>query len=245
MTDQTPAQPAVKPVIVIPTGRRAYANIYSHSSLFYWWPVWLYGYFCAAWSYAYGVPIALDGKNILFYPGSWLGLSFLGVFLYVLVFSTTEARGIYSYMLAMVFAALAFAIPRIPGFETVAKMIPDLRVHMNLAFYLVVATSVLFIWLLMALFIDRFTYWKFEPGHLTERHVIGQAANTVYPTLGMVARGMPTDFFRHWILGFGSGDIRLMPQNQQPLEIKNVLRAKKRLRDIETFIGAHADPNRR
>jgi hypothetical protein len=248
MTVQQPApQPAAKPtIVVLPAGKRAHANIYSHSGVFYWWPVWAYGYFCAAMTYAYGKPIKLgDDKTILFYPDAWLGLSFLGVFLFVLVFSTTEARGIYSYVVAMIVAALIFAIPRTPGFESLAARVPDLRIHMNLAFFIVIASSVLFLWLLMVLVIDRFTYWKFEPGHVTEKHVIGQAGDTVFPTLGMVARRMPTDFFRHWILGFGSGDIRVTPSNQQSIEIKNVLRVKKKLAQIEAFVGAHANVNQR
>jgi hypothetical protein len=245
MTVQQPAPSTqIPPAVLAPRGRQ-YANIYSHSSMFYWWPVWVYGYFCAAWTYAYGVPVILDGKSVLFYPNAWLGLSFLGVFLFVLVFSTTEARGIYSYVLAMIFGALIFAVPRIPGFETVAKSIPDLRIHMNLAFFTVIASAVLLLWSFMVVVIDRLTYWKFEPGHVTEKHVIGHVGDSVFPTLGLVARRMPTDFFRHWILGFGSGDIRVTPVNQPSIEIKNVLRAKKKLAKIEAFVGAHADVNRR
>jgi hypothetical protein len=46
------------PVTVVPDKRPTEVVIYSHSPLFYWWPVWLVGFLMAAWSYWQGDQIA-------------------------------------------------------------------------------------------------------------------------------------------------------------------------------------------
>ena len=58
-------------------------RIYQHSNLLYWWPLWGYGYVCAALTYVQGIGIkelaaaaGPDGgeKVILFYPSPWMGV---------------------------------------------------------------------------------------------------------------------------------------------------------------------------
>jgi hypothetical protein len=51
-----PNQPA--PVNVVADDRPAQVVIYSHSPLFYWWPVWAIGFVLAGISYLQGLPVA-------------------------------------------------------------------------------------------------------------------------------------------------------------------------------------------
>jgi len=73
-------------------------RVYQHSNLLYWWVVWAYGFVCAALTYAQGLGIkelaASDRKEILFYRSPWLGISFVVLLLFVVVFTNVRVRGI-------------------------------------------------------------------------------------------------------------------------------------------------------
>src|SRR5688500_9923869 len=47
-------------------------RIYSHSSLFYWWPVWVVGYVMAFITYAEGQGYQLGGRQSWVHPSSHL-----------------------------------------------------------------------------------------------------------------------------------------------------------------------------
>src|SRR5439155_25147219 len=78
-------------------------RIYQHSNLLYWWPIWAYGFLCAALTYVQGIGVgelaASQGKVVLFHPSPWLGISFIALILFVAVFTNVRARGVYSFML--------------------------------------------------------------------------------------------------------------------------------------------------
>jgi hypothetical protein len=83
-------------------------RVYQHSNLAYWWVVWVYGFLCAGVTYAQGIGIrelatrseGVD-KVILFHPSPWLGLSFIGLILFVIIFTNVRARGVYSIVLLL------------------------------------------------------------------------------------------------------------------------------------------------
>ena len=220
-------------------------RIYQHSSLLYWWVVWFYGFLCAALTYAQGVGIAdlaartadSPDKVILFHRSPWLGISYIGVVLFVVVFTNVRARGVYSFVLLMVSAGVVWGIQKIPGIETAFAWAALVRVYLNLAFYLTFSALLLVIWLFVVGFVDHFTWWRFSPGQVIEEHKIGQATGHAYNTEGMIVRRLPNDLFRHRILGFGTGDFVVEPAQGGAFEIHNVWRASARQRLIERMIA--------
>jgi len=228
-------------------------RIYQHSNLLYWWPLWAYGYVCAGLTYAWGVgikelagPAGADGiaKVILFYPGPWMGISYVGLILFVAVFTNIRARGVYSFVLLMLAAGIAYGVTRIPGIEKAFGWAALLRVYLNLAFYMAFSTLLLLIWLFVIVFVDHFTWWRFSPGQVIEEHRIGQATGHAYNTEGMVVRRLPDDFFRHRILGLGivglglgTGDFMVKPPYEESFEIHNVWRANRKQRRMEEMIA--------
>ena len=77
-------------------------RIYQHSNLAYWWVVWVYGFVCAAATYLWGIGVkelavgtGSADKGILFHPSPWLGLSFIGLMLFVVVFTNVRARRLF------------------------------------------------------------------------------------------------------------------------------------------------------
>ncbi len=220
-------------------------SLYQHSNLFYWWVVWAYGFACAAITYVQGTGIeqlatkSADGdqKVILFHPSPWLGLSFIGLVLFVIVFTNVRARGVYSFVLLLLAGAIVWATRKIPGIDTAFGWVSLLRVHLNLAFYLTFSLLLMLIWLFVTVFVDHFSWWRFSPGQVIEEHWIGQATGHAYNTEGMIIRRLPDDLFRHRVLGFGTGDFVVKPAAGDPFEIHNVWRANIKQRRLERMIA--------
>ncbi len=221
-------------------------RIYQHSNLLYWWPIWAWGFVCAGLTYAQGVGVkelaATAQKVVLFHPSPWMGISFIGLILFVAVFTNVRARGVYSFMLILVAAGLFWGAMRIPGVETAFGWLSLLRVHLNLAFYLTFSSLLLMIWLFVIVFVDHFTWWRFSPGQVVEEHRIGQATGHAYNTEGMVVRRLPDDLFRHRILGLGflglgTGDFIVKPPYEESFEILNVWKAGRKQRRMEQMIA--------
>lgn len=236
------AQPAVKSESVTDA-----LYVYQHSNLLYWWPVWVWGYACAALSYFFGIGVrelaSGEGKVILFYPEPWLGWSFISVVLFVVLFTNVRARGIYSFVLLGIILLVGWGIPKIPGSDHVlTNWLPLLRIHLNVAFYLTFSILLMLLWLFVVGVVDHFTWVRFSPGQVAEEHYFGQAVGHVYNTEGMVVRRLPDDFFRHRLLGLrlaglGTGDLLVRPTNGEVLELHNVWRANGKLRRIEQMIA--------
>lgn len=221
-------------------------RIYQHSNLIYWWAVSAYGYFCAAVTYFGGIGIkqlaASDDKEILFHASPWLGISFIAVTMYVIVFTNVRARGVYSFVLLLLAGAVIYGTSRIPGIDLAKNWAGLLRIHLNLGFYLAFSSVLALLWVFVIVLIDHFTWWRFSPGQVIEEHLVGHATGHAYNTEGMVVRRLPDDFFRHRILGLGliglgTGDFVVRPANDQPFEIHNVWRASRKQRRMEDMIA--------
>jgi hypothetical protein len=215
--------------------------VYQHSNLLYWWVVWLYGFFCAALTYVQGIGIpqlaASERKVVLFHPSPWLGASFIALVLFVVVFTNVRARGVYSLVLLLVAAVLVYGASRMPGIEIAMGWVSLIRLHLNLAFYLTFSTLLLLIWLFVIVFIDHFTWWRFSPGQVIEEHRVGHTMGHAYNTEGMVLRRLPDDFFRHRVLGFGTGDFMVKPANEDAFEIQNVWKANAKQPEMEQAVA--------
>jgi hypothetical protein len=222
-------------------------RIYQHSNLMYWWVVWAYGFFCAGLTQVQGIGVqalaaSADKAAIKFHPSPWLGISFIALVLFVVVFTNVRARGVYSFVLLLVAAALVWGATRVPGFEAAMGWAALLRVHLNLAFYLTFSAVLMVIWLFVIVFIDHFTWWRFSPGQVIEEHRVGQATGHAYNTEGMVVRRLPDDFFRHRILGLGliglgTGDFMVKPPYEDAFEIHNVWKANAKQRRMELMVA--------
>jgi hypothetical protein len=222
-------------------------RIYQHSDLLYWWVVWVYGYICAAITYIDGIGIrelaASSNKEILFHRSPWLGISFVALMLFVILFTNVRARGVYSFVLMLIVAGLGWGATYIPGIGAAMNWASLLRIHLNLAFYLAFSSALALIWLFVIVFVDHFSWWRFSSGQVIEEHWIGQATGHAYNTEGMVVRRLPDDFFRHRLMGLGvfgiglgTGDFIVKPPYEDAFEIHNVWKANRKQRRMEAMI---------
>ena len=216
-------------------------RLYEHSNLLYWWVVWVYGFICAGLTYIWGIAVpqlaAAADKAILFHPSPWLGISFIALVLFVVIFTNVRARGVYSLMLLLVTAGIVWGVSHVPGIDRAMGWASLLRIHLNLAFYLTFSGLLMLIWLFVIVVIDHFTWWRFSPGQVIEEHRVGQATGHAYNTEGMVVRRLPDDFFRHRVLGLGTGDFIVKPPHEDPFEIHNVWKANRKQRVMEQMVA--------
>ena len=216
--------------------------IYSHSSFFYWWPVWTVGYILALVTWLQGelVPIG-ENAQVYMHPSKNLGVFFTAVFLTVILFTNLVLRGKTSVIaiLSVMFVTVLFAY--LGWWETILGRLSLLAIYMNLGFYLAFSSAIFVPWLLVFFVYDRLHYWRVRPGQLTFESVIGAAARS-YDTRGMIFEKAAEDIFRHWLLGFGSGDIRIVPSGRHDeLRMTNVLFVDQKVRMIQNLLAVKPD----
>ena len=222
-----------------PSDRLPEIIIYAHSGLFYWWPVWVFGFIAAAITYASGAPfIAEKGEQILVHQSPGLGLGYIGVVLATLLITNGRMRGIYSVAvllgLALVFVTLAWA----GLLDDLIKLLPEISVHMNAGFYAVFSSALFVIWALSFFVVDRLTYWRVRPGQLTKEKWIGDSAES-FDTRGMLFEKHGEDYMRHRLLGLGSGDLRLTTAGakKSTIEIPDVLFVDRTVDHVQRLIA--------
>jgi hypothetical protein len=69
------------------------------------------------------------------------------------------------------------------------------------------------------------------------QYAIG-AGERSFDTFGMAVEKHPDDIFRHWFLGFGSGDltVRASGTNAESFEIPNVLNVNAKLKQVQSML---------
>jgi hypothetical protein len=102
--------------------------------------------------------------------------------------------------------------------------------------YIFLSTVLLVLWALNFFVLDRQTYMIFNPGQVRVRLEIG-GGEMVYDATGMTIQKQRNDLFRHWGLGFGSGDLLILPLNAgHAIEMPNVMRVGRVVREIEQMV---------
>jgi hypothetical protein len=210
----------------------------SHSTLFYWWPVWVVGYLMALFTWTYGQEVQVGEAVVRIHPSNNVGiLYFLTVFLVILI-SNVEVRGVASVavILGLVLAAVLLAYFRV--WDDVLRWFGHLSVYLNQGAYFWFSTLVFITWALATFLFDRMTHWVIKPGQVTREHFWG-AGSQSYDTENMTLEKRRDDLFRHWVLGLGSGDLRIHTYGAQHEEIfvPNVLFVGYKIHAVQRLIA--------
>lgn len=214
--------------------------VYSRSSVFYLWPLWAMGYLMALLTLLYGkeVPVINESGAALIYPSSGPGVTFTVTLLLVIFITNVAVRGVWSIVVVLGVLFLTVLFAYLGWWDVIISLLPKLSVFMNLGFYVFFATVVFLIWMFTFFVYDRMTYWRVTPGQVTYEVVVGGGQKS-YDTRGMVVEKYQEDLFRHWILGFGSGDIHISTTGARKEEIvlRNVLFVDYNIRRIQQLIN--------
>ena len=111
------------------------------------------------------------------------------------------------------------------------------HVYTNGFGHLAISFPLLVLWLVAVLFFDRKMYMVFASGQLLDCKEIG-SGEVAFDTVGMVVAKRRSDLFRHWLLGFGSGDllVKTAGANAQQFEMHNVLFVGSKLQLIQDML---------
>jgi hypothetical protein len=244
--------------------------IISHSTIFYWWPVWVVGFLMAALTYLDGHLMAIvprgtvaesartvaghdEPRDVLVLPAGAqlakdpatgnplqpslrmassnnLGVIFTITLCLVIVITNIQMRGLWSVIviLAIAFFSILFAV--LGWWDVILRIFGFIDIHITALGYLSISLFLLAIWAATLLLYDRRTATIFSRGQVRVRTAFG-VGETTYDTLGMRVEKVTDDVFRHWLLGFGSGDLRVKTSgtNASEFEIPNVVLINRKL----------------
>jgi len=166
-----------------------------------------------------------------------LGIVWAMTLCLVVIFTNIPLRGLWSFMVIIVIVFSTILLAVLGLWDPILRSIRVIDIHLTAFSYLSISTVLLVLWLITFLFFDRLTYMVFTRGQLRVRMAISQG-ETVFDTRGMVVERHRDDLFRHWLLGFGSGDltVRTGGSNSQTLQLPNVLAVSRRLGLINTML---------
>ena len=175
-------------------------------------------------------------------PSKNLGVIFGVVLFLVILITNVTVRGLSSLMviLSILFITVLFAY--LGWWETILSWLPHLAAYINLGFYLFFSTLLFVTWFIAVFFYDRLNYWNIRAGQITHVAVIGEAEKS-YDMRGIVFEKVLYDLFRHWILGLGSGDIRIITSGvrREEIYIPNVMFVNRRLRAMQELVASTPD----
>jgi hypothetical protein len=253
----------VAPHALLP--RASEIRIYSHSTIFYWWPVWMVGYVMAGITFAEGSHAAIvpagsvydEGSHAIVLPAATghpgiagseigdrsaqsknLGVVFTIILLLVVFITNTPLRGLWSGIAILLILVLTVTFAWLGVWADVLTAFGRISIHMNLGFYMFFSSLLFLLWAAVILVFDRMHYWKFRPGQLTYESWFGGGQKS-YDTAGMLFEKLRDDPFRHWVLGLGSGDLVIAASGAQrdQIQIPNVLFLGPKLARLQKMVS--------
>jgi hypothetical protein len=155
----------------------------------------------------------------------------------VIVLSQVPLRGLWSLVVILVLVFTTILLAILGLWDPILRTIRVIDIHITGFSYLAISLFLFVIWLVTFLFFDRQVYMIFTRGQLRVRKAISHG-ETVYDTRGMVVKRHRDDLFRHWLLGFGSGDLTIHTGGATPQQLPwpNVLGISYKLRRIHTML---------
>jgi hypothetical protein len=168
---------------------------------------------------------------------SGYGVVFVVVVLVVIFITNVPIRGLWS-VLAVVVVVLGTIILALAGWwDDILEAAAQSHVYINAFGYLAISLPLLVLWIVTVLYFDRKVYLVVSPGQLRVHQEIG-GGEVAYDTKGMVVTKRRDTLFRHWVLGFGSGDLVVKPAgaHAEQFEVHNVLLVENKLKLIQRML---------
>ena len=155
----------------------------------------------------------------------------------LVVVTHIELRGVWSVIAVMAVALAAVLLAVFGLWDWLFAAFRVLDVHISAAGYLAISTFMFVLWLVTFLLYDRREYMIFTRGQLRVRLAVG-TGEVAFDTRGMVVEKKRDALFRHWLPGFGSGDliVNTSGTNTRQFQMPNVLGINYRLAIIHTML---------
>jgi len=165
------------------------------------------------------------------------GIIFLVVQLLVIFGSNIPMRGVASLLGVMVLVVVAVLFSVMDWWSPILEFLGGLHVQMSVAAYLLPAVVLFVMWVVTVFFTDRLESIIFTPGQVTVLQDVG-TKRQVYDAVMVHVEKRPNDLLRHWILGFGAGDLVItIPSQDVRYEFPNVLFVEQKLARIQALLA--------
>lgn len=221
-------------------------RVYSRSTFFYWWPVWVTGFIMAILTWTTGETVALGegakATDLMIHPSRGPGIVFAFVTITVIILTNVTMRGMASVIAILSAAFLAVLFALLGWWDEILSVIPQMSLYASAGFYLFLSSILFLAWATWTFVFDKLTYWEMRPGQFTHSKVIGEAERS-FDTRGMIVEKFGEDFFKHRLLGFGSGDIRIITSGARSDEIvlNNVLWVDQVIDEVQRLANINPD----
>ncbi|HJZ58552.1 MAG TPA: hypothetical protein VKE74_26665 [Gemmataceae bacterium] len=173
---------------------------------------------------------------------AWLGPVYCVVLLLTILITNIPLRGLWSFLVLLILVVVVLGISLIPGgWDDLLAAFGNLHIYINMAGYLFMATAVLVLWVVSVFIFDQRTYMIVTPGQIRVCEHIGASIRN-FDTTGLSFEKQRDDLFRHWILGFFSGDliVRTHGAEQETIRLPNVLWIGWRLEEVQEILREKA-----
>jgi hypothetical protein len=172
---------------------------------------------------------------------AWMGPLYCIILLLTIVITNVPLRGLWSFLVIMLLVILALIFSVFHVWDDLLKAFGNLHVYINMAGYLFIATTVLILWVVSVFIFDQRTYMRVTPGQIQVCEHIGASIRN-YDTTGLAFEKQRDDLFRHWILGFFSGDliVRTAGAEKETIRLPNVLWIGWRLEEVQDLLREKA-----
>lgn len=166
-----------------------------------------------------------------------LGMIFAVILCLVIIITNVHMRGLWSVIVLLGIALITVLFAILGWWDPILRVWGLIDIHINALGYLSLSLFLFTIWLLTYLIYDRRNQMVFGRGQLRVQTAIG-SGERVFDTFGMAVEKHRDDVFRHWLLGFGSGDltVKAAGTNSQRFEIPNVLNVNRKLALIQRLL---------
>jgi hypothetical protein len=164
------------------------------------------------------------------------GIVYIVVILLVIFGSTVPLRGLASIIAILFILLLTMLFAYMDWWTPILDYLGGLHIEISLAGYLLPSIVLLVLWLATVFCYDPLRYMIFTPGQLVVHKEIGDLRE-VFDTTQVEAEKRRSDLFRHWILGFGAGDLIIkVPSQSLQIELPNVLFVNSRVIEIANLM---------
>lgn len=217
--------------------------VYGHSALFYWWPLWAAGYVMALLTWLDHERVDIDEKTEWFHPNRNFGVMYTLLLLFLILVTSIKIKGMKSALIVAGLSFLALLLVYLGWWNPILRLLGEQSISLNIGFYLFFSTALFLSWLISVFVVDHTSCWRFRPGQVTHEY-LWQIGTTSYDTDNMtISLNRQDDFFRHWIIGLGSGDLHLQTMGGKGVQIDlaNVLFVGAKMDKIQRMIATKPD----
>src|SRR5262249_7316244 len=167
---------------------------------------------------------------------SYYGLVYTIVLVLVIFGANVPLRGLASVIAILAVLVVTMLFAYLDWCTPIFDLLGSLHIQISLAGYLVPSVVLLILWLATFFWYDPLRYMVFTPGQMAVHKEIGDQRE-VYDTTQVEAEKRRTDLFRHWVLGFGAGDLIIkVPSQSLQIVLPNVLFVNRRVTEIANLM---------